>query len=119
MTPDKYIVILGGFGLIIFIWWFFFKKTEGSEVREDKIKITVSGGYNPSVVKINVNKEATLSILRTENNSCLEEIVIPHFRINKYLPLNEVVNIKIFPKEMGEFEFHCGMNMYHGKIVVV
>jgi len=26
MTPDRYIVIVGGLGLIGFIWWFFFGK---------------------------------------------------------------------------------------------
>ncbi len=118
MTPDKYIVIFGGIGLIGFIWWFFFGKKD-VEVTGKIIEIVVSGGYKPSLIKINKNVTTTLLIKRTEANSCLEEIVLPDFKIKEFLPVNKTVKIEITPKETGEFKFHCGMNMYHGKIVVV
>lgn len=119
MTPDKYIVIFGGISLIALIWWFFFGNKNESELVRGNIKIVVSGGYKPSTIKIHRGDRVTLSIVRTEKNSCLEEIVIPEFKINEYLPLNEVVNIEINAEKKGEFEFHCGMNMYHGKVVVI
>ncbi len=118
MTLDKYIVIFGGVGLIGFIWWFFFSKKDEA-VTGTKIEIVVSGGYKPSVIKLKKGETTTLSIKRTEANSCLEEIVFPDFKIKEYLPVNKVVKIEITPKEKGQFGFHCGMNMYHGKVIVV
>ncbi|MFZ3301602.1 MAG: cupredoxin domain-containing protein [Microgenomates group bacterium] len=120
MTPDKYIVLISGIGLIGFIWWFFFGKEEKETLAADNsIEITVSGGYKPSVLKIKKDVTTTLLVKRTEQNSCLEEIVFPDFKIKEYLPVNEVVKINIRPTKTGNFEFHCGMNMYKGKIIVV
>lgn len=119
MTPDKYLVILSGIGLIGLIWWFFFGKNDSAVSTGNKIEIIVSGGYKPSVIKINKNQTTVLSIKRIEDNSCLEEIILPDFKISEYLPLNKTVDIKLTPTKIGEFEFHCGMNMYHGKVVVV
>ena len=120
MTVDKYIVLFGGVGLLGFIWWFFFGKNENETMATDNtIKIIVSGGYKPSVVKLKKNVTTTLLLKRTEHNSCLEEIVFPDFKIKEYLPVNEEIKIDITPTKKGEFEFHCGMNMYKGKMVVV
>lgn len=119
MTIDKLLVIFGGISLMGFIYWFFFGKREDVILSGKTIDIIVDGGYKPSIIKIPKDQETTISILRKDKNSCLEEIIIPDFRIKEYLPLNERIEIKIIPKEKGEFPFHCGMNMFHGKIVVV
>lgn len=126
MTPDKYIVIFGGIGLIGFIYWFFFGKREdvafSGKIMVDAgtaIEVVVDGGYKPSVIKIPKDQETTISLLRKDKSSCLEEIIFPDFKIKEYLPLNEKVQITINPKEKGEFLFSCGMNMFHGKVIVV
>ncbi len=119
MTLDKQLVIVGGIGLIGFIWWFFFGKKDDGVNAGKVVEIIVAGGYKPSVIKINKDQETTFLIKRTETNSCLEEIVFPDFKIKEYLPVNETVTVKIKPTDKGEFKFHCGMNMYHGKIIVV
>jgi plastocyanin domain-containing protein len=119
---DKILVTISGLGLIVFIYWFFFgKKDEQSysqSVSNGEVDIVVDGGYKPSVIKVKKGEETTLTILRKDSNSCLEEIILPDFKISKYLPLGKEVEIKITPQKEGEYPFHCGMNMFHGKIVV-
>lgn len=128
MTPIQLIVSSAGLILIGFIYWFFFGKklsvAEASYARgnaadgQGDIRIKVDGGYNPAAFKIKKGVETTLKITRSDSSSCLEEIVLPDFKIKQYLPLNEEIEIKINPDVAGEFPFHCGMNMYHGKIIV-
>ena len=119
MTPDKLLVTLGGIGLAGLIYWFFFGKREKvAMVKEEKVDILVDGGYKPSVIKIKKGQKITISLLRKDTNSCLEEFILPDFKISKYLPLNQKVEIEITPNKVGEFFFHCGMNMFLGKIIV-
>lgn len=118
MTLSQLLVTSGGLLLIWFIYWFFFGKRDDIVESSADIKVLVDGGYRPSSIKIKKGAETTLKITRTDKNSCLEEIVLPDFKIKQYLPLNEEVEVKIKSEKAGEFEFHCGMNMYHGKIIV-
>lgn len=117
---DKIFVTIFGVGLIGFIYWFFFggKKDVAETEKDGSVNITVDGGYKPSVIKLKRNRPVVLRILRKDPNSCLEEIVLSDFKTRKYLPLNRTVEIKLNPDKSGEFPFHCGMNMYHGKILV-
>lgn len=84
----------------------------------DSVDIIVEGGYNPSVISIPVGQKTTLNFIRKDTNSCLEEIVLGDFKIRKYLPLNQPIAIELNPKMTGEFGYSCGMNMFHGKIIV-
>ena len=119
MTPDKIIVTTIGIFLIGIIYWFFFgKKDELVSVESGKIKIIVEGGYKPGVIKTKVGEEVQLLLTRSDQNSCLEEVVIPDFGIKEYLPINQEVSIKFTPEHKGEYDIHCGMNMFHGKIIV-
>ncbi len=115
---DKIIVTILGILGIILTYWYFLGKKESQVEAKDNIDITVSGGYKPSTIVVPVGKTTTLYFTRTEDNSCLEEIVLPDLKIRKTLPLNEKVAISITPKKPGEYPFHCGMNMFHGKIIV-
>ncbi|MFH1187214.1 MAG: cupredoxin domain-containing protein [Candidatus Levyibacteriota bacterium] len=115
---DKIIVtVLGAFGIIFTYWFFLFKKNIEVEVN-GSIDIVVEGGYSPSVISAKVNKKIVINFLRKDSNSCLEEIVFPDFKIKKYLPLNKKVSIELNPFKKGEYAFRCGMNMFHGKIIV-
>lgn len=118
MIMDKIIVVISGFGLIAFIYWFFFGKRSEVVEASDEIEIVVSGGYKPDVIKLQKGVETKLRIRRTDANPCLEEFIIPDFRIKKYLPLDKNVEITLKPDKSGTWDFHCGMNMNHGKIIV-
>ncbi len=115
---DKLIVTITGILSIVGIYWFFFgKKEETVMTASDTWTITVDGGYQPNVIKIPKNKPATLTFMRKDANSCLEEVVFPDYKIKEYLPLNKEVVITLSPphKTSG---FHCGMSMFHGRIEV-
>ena len=116
---ENFIVVTSGLVLIGFIYWFFFAKKDEVTTVSSEVEIIVSGGYKPSTIKIKKDQTTKLFVIRTEDNSCLEEIIFPDFKIKKYLPLNKKVEIEIKPTKIGEFEFHCNMNMFHGKVVVV
>ena len=128
---DKMIVTLSGTLLIGFIYWFFFGKRSssssgtvkaltGKEAAEgqDVIKIVVEGGYQPDVIRLKKGVKTTLIFERTDVNSCLEEFIIPDLKIKKYLPMNKEIKIVIKLDRTGSWNFHCGMNMYHGRIIV-
>jgi plastocyanin domain-containing protein len=118
MDLDKLIVTIAGAGLIQFIYWFFFGKKDEIAVIGEKGEIIVQGGYKPETVKLKKGQKTKLTFLRRDPSSCLEEIVIPDFKIRKYLPLNEPVSFEITPEKTGTYTMHCGMNMYHGKLIV-
>lgn len=115
---DKIIVTITGIAGIIFTYIFFFGKKEETVEAIDEIDIIVDGGYNPSDIVLKQNQTTTLNFIRKDGNSCLEEVVLPEFKIKKYLPLNEKISIILTPKTTGTFPFSCGMSMFHGKIIV-
>lgn len=118
MDVDKIIVIVAGTLGIIFTYWFFLRKKEKEVSVENEVDIKVSGGYSPEVISISKGKLTKINFLRTDPTDCLEEVVLGDFKIRKHLPLNQKVTVEITPQKVGEFKFSCGMNMYHGKIVV-
>lgn len=120
MEIDKLLVALFSIGGIAFTYWFFLlkKDDEAVVVKTNSVDITVEGGYSPNVISILKNKTTTINFFRKDQSSCLEEVVLPDFKIRKYLPLNKTTAISITPKKEGTFEISCGMNMFHGKIIV-
>ncbi len=115
---DKILITLGGIGLIGLIYWFFFGKREDVVAAGARIDILVDGGYKPATIKVKKGQKTTLALLRKDENPCLEEFILPDFKIKKYLPVGKKVEIEVTPTQTGTFNFHCGMNMFHGKVVV-
>lgn len=118
MTFDKVLVILFGFLAIIFTFWFFLMKKEKEVETHGEVDITVSGGYSPEVISIPFGKTTKINFVRTDPTDCLSEVVLGDFKIRKELPLNQKVSVEVNPNKKGEFGYSCGMNMYHGKIIV-
>lgn len=116
---DKLIVTITGILSIAGIYWFFFDTKEETGGASTIWNITVDGGYKPGTIIIPNGKKSTITFTRKDPNSCLEDVVIPDFKINKFLPLNESVSITLSPTKPGVYGLHCGMNMFHGKVRVV
>ncbi|MCR4326499.1 MAG: cupredoxin domain-containing protein [Candidatus Roizmanbacteria bacterium] len=100
-------------------WFFLMKKEEDMVVAGDSIDITVDGGYHPSVISITKGKTTKIHITRKDPSPCLEEVVLADFKIRQYLPLHKTVTIELTPQHVGEFQFSCGMHMFHGKVRVM
>ena len=55
---------------------------------------------------------------RTNPSSCLTKVRSTDLNFEQDLPLNEDVTISIAPDKAGEYDYSCGMGMFHGKVVV-
>lgn len=113
---DKILISALGLGLIGGIYWFFFGKKEEASIQTS---ITVNGGYKPSTIRLKQGKTTTLTFIRKDPNTCLEDFYIPDFKIKEYFPMNTPVSVTLTPPSKGTFGFHCGMNMFRGKIIVI
>lgn len=118
MAIDKILVGLLSVAGIAFTYWFFLMKREEVVSVTDSVDITVEGGYKPATISIPQGKTTKISFTRKDPSSCLEEVVISDFKIKKYLPLDQKVTVEVTPEKKGEYGFACGMNMFHGKIIV-
>ncbi len=118
MTPDKITVVIAGIVGIVFTYWFFLLKKDDVVSVTGSVDVTVEGGYSPSSIQIPKGKTTKISFIRKDPSSCLEEVVLADFKIKRFLPLNQKLTIEINPQKSGEFVFACGMNMFHGKIIV-
>ena len=124
MTPDRLIVSVLGFALIVFIVWFFWlKKSRGSRASvtssgHQEAMILVKGGYTPDVVVVQRGKPVRLNFRREESASCSEMVLLPDFGKSAQLPVGETVAVEFVPKQSGEFEFACQMGMFRGRLIV-
>lgn len=82
------------------------------------IAITASGGYTPHKVLLQKDIPAKLVFTRKDTSSCLEEIVLPDFGIQKKLPVNKPITIDVLPDKAGRYTYSCGMHMFFGEVVV-
>ncbi|WP_180267227.1 cupredoxin domain-containing protein [Nostoc linckia] len=119
---NKVAVTLGGLGLIgLELWWFLLSKPKsqkavaaGEGIQE--VTVTVDGGYEPSRIVVEVGKPVRLFFDRRDPSSCLEQVLIPDFHIAVDLPLNQAIAVEFTPKQVGNYVFTCGMNMFRGEI---
>jgi plastocyanin domain-containing protein len=118
MSLEQIGILAIGSGFMLFIYWYFFGKEEPAMAASSYITVKVEAGYSPSTLVVIKNKPVTLNITRTDPSECLDQLIIPQWNIVKALPLNKEIAITFTPDETGEFPFHCGMNMFHGKIIV-
>lgn len=115
---DKIIVLIFGFLSILFTYWYFFMKKINTVQAEGSVNILVDGGYKPDQIAIPFGQTTILVFERKDSSTCLEEVVLADFKVRKFLVLNEKTEIEINPTKKGEFNFSCGMGMFHGKLIV-
>ncbi|WP_404802912.1 cupredoxin domain-containing protein [Lapidilactobacillus wuchangensis] len=120
----KIVVLVAGLLVIGFIaWWFFGKhttKTVQAQVdqQQQSIDIEVNGGYSPEQIVLKKGIPAVLNFTRKDASSCLDHVVFSDFGINQELPRNQRQAIKIDTSKAGEYQWACGMDMFHGKVVI-
>ncbi|KRK63592.1 hypothetical protein FC72_GL001289 [Companilactobacillus tucceti DSM 20183] len=120
----KILVSIVGLAVIGFIVWWFFGKHEVSEVSADvsnnaqSVDVEVNGGYSPETIVLKKGVPATLNFTRKDKSSCLDRVVFSDFGINEALPINQKEAIKIDTSKSGEYQWACGMDMFHGKLII-
>lgn len=123
MTIDQILVTVGGLLAIGGVAWFFWgPRRAGVQAAvtssgAQEATIVVKGAYTPDVIVVEHGRPVRLRFLRQETAACSEEVVFPDFARRAQLPEGELVPIEFTPQETGEYEFHCGMGMLHGKVV--
>jgi plastocyanin domain-containing protein len=88
----------------------------GGDGREYRVE--VDGGYAPDTLVVAAREPVTLIFHRHDGSACSDEVVFPEQHVQASLPRGEDVAVDLPPSEPGEYEFHCGMGMLHGRLVV-
>ncbi|GEO44829.1 cupredoxin domain-containing protein [Companilactobacillus alimentarius] len=83
-----------------------------------KIAINVAGKYEPSVVNLKKGVPAELTFTRTKDQGCLDVVHSKDLDFETKLPLNEAQTVNVSTDKAGEYDFSCGMDMFHGKVVI-
>lgn len=90
----------------------------GGNQNTDAVRVTVTEkGFEPGRISVSGAQPVRITFVRTTDNTCAKEIVVPAHNIRRALPLNEPVVVEL-PQKRGEVAFACGMNMLRGAIVV-
>jgi plastocyanin domain-containing protein len=74
-------------------------------------------GYHPSEARAKAGTPVRLTLTRTTDDGCGQEIVIPSLKVKRELPLNQPVSFDLTMPASGAVTFACGMDMYRGSIV--
>ncbi|MBW1606424.1 cupredoxin domain-containing protein [Lactobacillus sp. Sy-1] len=120
----KIMVLIVGLALITFIaWWFFGKHATASEASEvvgnhQTVAVEVNGGYAPETVELTAGVPATLNFTRRDASGCLDHVVFNDFGINQALPKDQTEAIDIDTSKPGTYQWACGMDMFHGKLII-
>jgi P-type Cu+ transporter len=122
-TADRVAAIAGGLLLLAGIGVFFFGRRKPAVAAESRagrqtVTVVVQGGYKPDLIVARRGVPLRLVFDRRETSPCSDEIVLPEFGVRRALPAHATTELEIVPERTGEFEFTCGMNMLHGKILV-
>lgn len=81
-------------------------------------RILVEGGYVPDTVVVPAREPVRLVFVRHDDSPCSEEVIFPEQGVRATLGEHRDVAVDLPPSEPGEYEFHCGMGMLHGRLVV-
>jgi Cu+-exporting ATPase len=122
-TADRVAAAGAGALLLAGIYVFFFGKRRAAVAAEARggaqtVTVVVQGGYKPDLIVARRGVPLRLVFDRRETSPCSDEIVLPEFGIRRALPAHAKTELELLPERAGEFEFTCGMNMLHGKILV-
>ena len=125
MTADRILVLALAVTAIAWIWWYFFAVPARAAGVPAALKggiqelaISVAAAYDPSVIRVRAGAPVRLTFTRTDTNSCTEEVVLGDFNIRTFLPTGTPTAVEFTPRTPGRYDFHCGMGMVHGTLIV-
>jgi len=123
MSVSQIAILVGAVLLTGLLGWYFFgpKKSRQAELTDGAqvITVTVKGGYNPDVIQVAAGVPVRMLFDRQESGDCSSRVVFPDFHVNQALSAYTTTAVEFVPREPGEYEFACGMNMIRGRLNVV
>ena len=91
----------------------------GNRRAVQSVTVTVTDdGYQPSAVRLRKGIPARITFIRRTEMTCGTPVVFPALGIRRELPLDEPVTIRFTPRRAGRLRFACGMDMWHGALIV-
>lgn len=124
MAGSISVVALAILATLALVWLFLLPRKAGAGTRAklsegvQQVGIVVRGGYAPSRIAVEAGTPVRLMFDRRESGECSSHVIFPDFGIDRTLPAFATTPVEFTPREPGEYEFACGMNMLHGKLVV-
>ena len=117
------VIIIALLLIAFIIWWFFGKHTESAGKStivndEQTATIVVNGGYSPSNNKKKKGIPAQVNFDMHDSTACLSHVVFEQLGVNKDLTKQKITTINIPTDKAQTFNFACGMDMFHGKVIV-
>ena len=118
------LVILATAALIgLIIWWFFGNFQKSSQQADlangrQEGQVVVKGGYEPEVLYLKQGVPAEVTFKMEDMTSCLSRVVFSSLCVEEDLSKEKQAKIQIPTDKAGEIDYACGMDMFHGKIVV-
>ena len=118
------LVILAAVALIgLIIWWFFGNFQKSSQQADlangrQEGQVVVKGGYEPEVLYLKQGVPAEVTFKMEDKTACLSHLVFSSLGVDKDLSKEKLAKVQIPTDKAGEIDYACGMDMFHGKIVV-
>lgn len=124
MGIGQIIALVVGLDAIVFIiWWFFGKHQESVGTStivndEQNATIVVNGGYSPATVVLKKGVPAEINFDMQDSTACLSHVVFEQLGVNKDLTKQKITTVKIPNDKAATYNYACGMDMFHGKVIV-
>ena len=118
------LVILVAAALIgLIIWWFFGNFQKSSQQADlangrQEGQVVVKGGYEPEVLYLKQGVPAEVTFKMEDKTACLSHLVFSSLGVDKDLSKEKLAKVQIPTDKAGEIDYACGMDRFHGKIVV-
>ncbi|QNQ81176.1 cupredoxin domain-containing protein [Lactobacillus sp. PV034] len=84
-------------------------------------KVIVSAenhGYKPDTIEFKEGKPAQIKFIPKGNLGCLDQLNFKDLDIHDDLNGKKEVTVNIPTDKPGTYDFACGMDMFHGKVIV-
>ncbi|BDR57978.1 cupredoxin domain-containing protein [Xylocopilactobacillus apicola] len=83
-----------------------------------KAKILINKGYKPDTIEFHRSDPAEITFVQEDSSVCLRQVQSKDLNFQIDLPVGSEKTININTDQTGEFNFSCGMGMFHGKVIV-
>ncbi|MFA6489401.1 MAG: cupredoxin domain-containing protein [Candidatus Micrarchaeia archaeon] len=89
----------------------------GAQVQEVAVRALASGGYDNPTVNVKAGLPVKFDFSADPRSGCGRQLIIDNVGVNLVSRNGETVSATFTPKTAGQYNFHCGMNMFRGVLV--